>query len=186
MYTRDCKRLLRGTYSEPCTNNVFVLEQNFRISEHFGFQNFGYGIPNCSTLSQSNKYLAFYEIRRFITVFKRVRHQSQFRARLTQSTSTHTLFIPVIYISTLSSHLRLYFPSGPFHSKYCNHFLSLPYKLHAQTRSSSWFHHSNNTLWRVQVMDLIMKFSPASCHFTPLRSKYSVQHSEHPQSLFVP
>jgi hypothetical protein len=38
----------------------------------------------------------------------------------------------------------------------------------------SWLHHSNYT-WRiVQVVKLlIMQFSPTSCHFIPLRSKYS-------------
>jgi hypothetical protein len=35
---------------------------------------------------------------------------------------------------------------------------------------------------------LIMQFSPTSCHFIPLRSKYSPQHSvlKHPQSMFLP
>jgi hypothetical protein len=35
---------------------------------------------------------------------------------------------------------------------------------------------------------LIMQFSPTSCHFIPLRSKYSPEHSvlKHPQSMFLP
>jgi hypothetical protein len=35
---------------------------------------------------------------------------------------------------------------------------------------------------------LIMLFSPFSCHFLPLRSKYSPQHRilKHPQSMFFP
>jgi hypothetical protein len=44
--------------------------------------------------------------------------------------------------------------------------------------------HSNYTRRRVQVMKLlIMQFSPTSCHFIPLRSKYSPQHPvlKHPQ-----
>jgi hypothetical protein len=34
---------------------------------------------------------------------------------------------------------------------------------------------------------LIMKFSPTSCHFISLRSKYPQHHVlKHPQSLFLP
>jgi hypothetical protein len=35
---------------------------------------------------------------------------------------------------------------------------------------------------------LIMHLSPSSCHFIPLRSKYSLQHPvlEHPQPMFLP
>jgi hypothetical protein len=35
---------------------------------------------------------------------------------------------------------------------------------------------------------LIMTFSPTSCHFISLRSKYSTQHPvlKHPQSMFLP
>jgi hypothetical protein len=42
---------------------------------------------------------------------------------------------------------------------------------------------------RVQVMKLlIMQFSPISCHFISLRTKYSPQHPvlKHPQSMFLP
>jgi hypothetical protein len=50
-------------------------------------------------------------------------------------------------------------------------------------------HHSNN-IWRsVQVMKLlIMQSSSASCHFLPLRSKYSPQHPvlKHPQICALP
>jgi hypothetical protein len=45
---------------------------------------------------------------------------------------------------------------------------------------------SNYTWRRVQVMKLpIMQFSPTSCHFISLRSKYSPQHHilKHPQSM---
>jgi hypothetical protein len=38
--------------------------------------------------------------------------------------------------------------------------------------------HTNNILWSVQVMELlIMQSSPASHHFLPLRSKYSAPYS---------
>jgi hypothetical protein len=49
--------------------------------------------------------------------------------------------------------------------------------------------HSNYTWRRVQVMKLlIMQFSPMSCHFIPLWSKYSPQHLvlKHPKSMFLP
>jgi hypothetical protein len=46
-----------------------------------------------------------------------------------------------------------------------------------------WLHNSNYTWRRVQVIKLfIVQFSPTSCHFIPLRSKYSPQH---PQSMFL-
>jgi hypothetical protein len=49
--------------------------------------------------------------------------------------------------------------------------------------------HSNYNWRRVQVMKLlIMQFSPTSCHFIPLRTKYSAQHPvlKHRLSLFPP
>jgi hypothetical protein len=45
------------------------------------------------------------------------------------------------------------------------------------TSHPSWLDHSNYTWRRVQVMKLlIMQFSPTSCHFISLWSKYSPQH----------
>jgi hypothetical protein len=39
------------------------------------------------------------------------------------------------------------------------------------------FDHSNNNWWIIQVTKLfIMQSSPSSCHFLPLRFKYSPQH----------
>jgi hypothetical protein len=39
-----------------------------------------------------------------------------------------------------------------------------------------WFHLPNNIWWSEQLMKLlIMQSSPVSCHFLPLRSKYSPQ-----------
>jgi hypothetical protein len=41
-----------------------------------------------------------------------------------------------------------------------------------------WFDHSDNIWWSIQLKKLLnMQFSPASCYFLPLRSKY-------PQSMF--
>jgi hypothetical protein len=49
------------------------------------------------------------------------------------------------------------------------------YMLHPSHPPS--FDNSNNIWWRVQIMKLhIWQFSPASCHFIPLRSKYFPQH----------
>jgi hypothetical protein len=52
-----------------------------------------------------------------------------------------------------------------------------PFVLHALPTSSPWLHHSDYIWGRVQTMKLlIMQFSPTTCHFIPLRSKYSPQH----------
>jgi hypothetical protein len=53
----------------------------------------------------------------------------------------------------------------------------------------AWFDYPNNIWWSVQDMKLlIMQSSPASCHFLPLRSKYSPQCPvlRHFQSMFSP
>jgi hypothetical protein len=53
----------------------------------------------------------------------------------------------------------------------------------------SWSCHSNNIWWSVQVMKLvIMQPSLASCHFFPLRSRYSHQHlvCKHTQFMLLP
>jgi hypothetical protein len=60
----------------------------------------------------------------------------------------------------------------------------MPYPSH-----NPWLDHSNNIWLRVSVIKLlIMKFSPTSCHFIPLRSKCSSQQPflKHPQSMFLP
>jgi len=52
-----------------------------------------------------------------------------------------------------------------------------------------WFDHLNDFWWSIQVMNfLIIQTSSASCHFLPLRSKYSPQPPvlKHPQSMFFP
>jgi hypothetical protein len=44
-----------------------------------------------------------------------------------------------------------------------------------------WIHHSNYTMWRVQVMKLlIIQCSPITYHLIPLWSKYSQHHSQTP------
>jgi hypothetical protein len=41
---------------------------------------------------------------------------------------------------------------------------------------SPWFHHANNSWGMVQITELNMHFSPASCHFMHLSSKHSPVH----------
>jgi hypothetical protein len=63
------------------------------------------------------------------------------------------------------------------------HTCYMPHPFH-----SPWFDRLNNMWLSAQIMKLlIMQSSPASCHFLPLRSKYS-QHPvlTHPQSIFFP
>jgi hypothetical protein len=52
--------------------------------------------------------------------------------------------------------------------------------------SLTWY--SNYPWWTVQVMKLLIQFSPTSYHFIPLRSKYFSQHPvlKYPQSMFLP
>jgi hypothetical protein len=53
--------------------------------------------------------------------------------------------------------------SHPCHMSYISH--------------HSWFDHPNIIWWNMQVRKLlIMNSSPASCHFLPLRSKFSPDH----------
>jgi hypothetical protein len=62
---------------------------------------------------------------------------------------------------------------------------SSPHSCYMPCPSPPWFDHSNYTWRRVQVMKLIMQFSPTSYHFISLRSKYSPQHPvlRYPHSL---
>jgi hypothetical protein len=91
------------------------------------------------------------------------------------------LILSLRFSLILSSHLRLDLSSSLFPSGFPTNILYafllsnacyMPYRSHPP-----WLDHSNYTWGRVQVMKLlIMQFSPTSCHFTSLRSKYSPQH----------
>jgi hypothetical protein len=55
-------------------------------------------------------------------------------------------------------------------------FLFSPRALHNQPISSFFIYYVNNAWWLIQIMELLNRqFSPASCHFLPLRSKHSPQ-----------
>jgi hypothetical protein len=81
-------------------------------------------------------------------------------------------------ISLRSSHLRLGLPTGFFLQFSDQNFMLISHLSHAcymLRPSPPGFDHPNNIWWSVQVMKLlIMQSSPASRHFLPLRSKYSL------------
>jgi len=115
----------------------------------------------------------------FITVFTRTHHWPLPSARWIQSTSSQ----PVSFIPTLmfSAHPRLgltrsLFPSD-FLAKTSYPCLSPVTFYMLRPSYPPRFNHSNNIFWKVQMKLLIMQFSPVSCHFLSLKSKYS---SEHP------
>jgi hypothetical protein len=93
--------------------------------------------------------------------------------------TTASYFLTSILI--LSIHLRLGLPSGLFTSgspqiSYMHSFS--PHSCYMLCPSHPpWLYHSNYIWWRVKAMKLlIMQFSPTSCHFIPLWSKYSPQY----------
>jgi hypothetical protein len=89
------------------------------------------------------KFLAFYGIRKFITVLTRTRHWLLSWATCVHSTSSHP--ISLLSIQILSSHLRLGLPSGLFLSGFPTKILlcistSLPCVLHAPLIPSALIH----------------------------------------------
>jgi hypothetical protein len=123
--------------------------------------------------------------KRFIAMFTRAHHWSLSWARW------WVLFIPshlvfmiqfnVILPSMSSSSLC----SVSFRFS-CQNFVltSLPCMLMPCPSHPPWFYHCN--IWGVQIMRLLIQFSPASYDVTQLRSKCSAQHPvlKHPQSSF--
>jgi hypothetical protein len=53
---------------------------------------------------------------------------------------------------------------------------------------SPWFMHPTNILWSLEIMKIILQFSPASRHFPSLSFKYSTQLRvvKHSRSMFFP
>jgi hypothetical protein len=131
---------------------------------------------------------AFYGMRRFITVFTRALHWSLSWARSIQSIRPHHISLSTIFI--LSTHLRLGLLVISFLLTFppisCMHYSSTHSCYMPNESHPPWLDNSNYTLRRVQIMKpLIMQFSPNSCHFISLRSKYSPQHPvlKHPMFL---
>jgi hypothetical protein len=97
-------------------------------------------------------------------------------ARLIQFVLPYLICIRSILI--LCVHLRLVVPFLMAFLPISSMLPLLPFSSYIPCPSHTpWHHHPNYTWRRVQVMKLIMlQLSPTSCHFIPLRSKYSLQH----------
>jgi hypothetical protein len=63
----------------------------------------------------------------------------------------------------------------------------LPHPCYMPCPSHSQFYHPHNTAWGIQIIKLIMKFSPLPCYLIPLMPKYSPRtpYSQTP-SAYVP
>ena len=125
-------------------------------------------------------------------------HNSSQRAPvLSQLNQIYAHFHPVTLRSSLIlySTLFLCLPSG-LHSSgfptntlysflFCLSFLTchIPQQSHFP-----WFVDPNFTYWTVQIMKVLLSFSPSACYFLPLRPKYLPQHPilDHPQPVFLP
>jgi len=137
------------------------------------------------------KFSAFYGTLRFITMFSRVRaglYLSNMNPVRNLTPYFPKIHSNIILPSTpMSYELSLLFRFSNQNSL-CIFNLSHPCHM-AHPSRPPWFDDRNNFWWSVQVMKLlIIKSSPASRHFLPLRSKYSPQRPvlEHPQSMFFP
>jgi hypothetical protein len=74
-------------------------------------------------------------------------------------------------------HLHLGLPNGSFPPITYVRSSCPPFVQHAMPIPTQWLVHSNYTWWKVQVMKpLTVQFFLPSCHFSPLRPKYSPQH----------
>jgi hypothetical protein len=110
-------------------------------------------------------------------MFTRACHWSLSSARYIQTTPSQPISLPSILF--LFSHLHLHPPSGlipsDFPTEILYSFSHACYMLHSP--HLPWFDRPNN-IWRSMLVMklLIMQYSPASCHFLSIRSKYSPQH----------
>jgi hypothetical protein len=99
----------------------------------------------------------FYGTHRFITVFTRAYHWSLSCTKCIQSTPSHPISLRSILI--LSFNLHLGFPIKILYA----------FLFHACYMSCT-----SHSCWYLIALMQVMQFSPASCHFHPLRSKYSL------------
>jgi hypothetical protein len=145
------------------------------------------GQSSCSVALLVKKFPAFYETKRFITLH----HRSPTSARLIQSTHPRP-HLPEINFSIIV-HLRpdlptcifpLGIPTNILYAFLISHACYKP-RLTYPSRPD----HPCNIWYRIQITELLItRFSPASCHFTLLWSKYSQQHPvlKHPHTVFLP
>jgi hypothetical protein len=117
---------------------------------------------------------AFHGPQRFNILFTRALHWSLSWSMSIQSKPSHLSEI----------HFNIGHPPKSWSSQWSLSFwlshrypISFPPFVLRATSHPSWLDHSNYTWRRVQVMKLlIMQFSPPSCHFISLWSKYSPQY----------
>jgi len=136
------------------------------------------------------KFPAFYGTRKFIAIFTTAYHWPLSWAIWIQFTNFHLTSPRSVLI--LYSHLRFDLTSSLFPSDFPTKILYV-FLIHVyympRPSHPHWVVHPNNVWWKAQFMKLlIILFSPFSCYFLPLRSKYSPQHPvlKHPQSIFSP
>ena len=99
------------------------------------------------------KFLAFYGTRRFITPFTSTCCLSLSWASSIQSMPLHPNSWKSIL--TLSSHLRLGFPSGFFPHRKLVCTCPVSHECHMPFPADSWwFYHQNNVWWAVQIIKL--------------------------------
>jgi len=140
--------------------------------------------------SASQKFLAFYGIRKFIPAFTSARHPSLLWASSIQSIThiplpgdlniilPYTPGSPERPISIRLSHQNPVYTSPLSHMCYM-----------LRPSHSSWFNHLNNIWWVVNITKLlIMKFSPLPYYLVPLGPIHRPQHPilKHPQPTFLP
>ena len=127
----------------------------------------------------------------FFTVFTTACHVSLSWPTLIHSTTSNLILLRFILI--LFSHLHLGLPSGSFLQislpKSCIHLSFLPCVPNAPTILLPLIRSLINVCWAVKVIKLHnIQFSPVSCYFLPLRSKYLYlsEHSnlQHPQPIW--
>ena len=138
------------------------------------------------------KFPAFYAISMFITMVTKDYQLFLSWTRLIQSLSSHpTCLISILILPPVYDQVfQVVIFTGVSPPKTCMHFSTPQPTVTCPTHHATpWFDHQNNIQWEVQTMTLlIIQFSPVSCHFLYLRSKYLHQHPvlTHHQSIFAP
>jgi hypothetical protein len=97
-----------------------------------------------------------------------------------QINPVHVPYISSESILIIFSYLCLDLPSGLFSSSFpvnpCMHSSLHPYVHTPHLSHHPWFDHASSFWWGVQIIKLFTQFSPVSCYFLPLRSKYLPQY----------